>query len=402
MIDKKERILYANLLSRFLEGDREQLKIASLLGYRLLRRSVHPEEILDLHTEALRGCLPSKKGEGNGEKALRTTMRPLRTLFIGYSESYRDALSSLEERSRELEAKTDSLEKQVEERTRELDESRKELQEKLAEISKDQVAMLSMIEDQNRVNRELRATREKLASSEKLAILGKLSLGLSHELRNPLGVIESSAGLLENSFGPKEEDLRKWTLRIREQTRICNRVIQGILGFSVREEGARYLFPVERAVEKAVERCKAATRIEVKALTNRSLWIKGDEEQITQALRCLVANGLEAMEPNGKLIVSIDSGSGGKVHGRSCATITVTDSGCGIEEEKLSLISEPFYSTKEGSLGLGLPLAEAIVRKHHGTITVRSIPGEGTSVTVSIPLEEAEGNGEENNIPHRR
>lgn len=402
MIESNEKVLYANLLSKFMQGDMEQSKLASLLGYRLLRRTVPLDEILALHSRALRSCLTDDERNGNGVHTLSESMHLLESLLRGYSESYRDALSSLEQTSRELEVKAGDLERQVEERTRELEDSRRELQQKLEEISRDQIAMLSMLEDQNRINRELRATREKLASSEKFAILGKLSLGLSHELRNPLGVIESSAALLENSLGPRERDLVKWTERIREQTRICNRVIEGLLGFSLHDRRADDLFLVESAVRRAVENAKAGGRIQLALRSEKPLWAVGDEEQIVQAVECIITNGLEAMEAGGILTITLESERGKGPRDPSSARISVTDHGPGIEERELSLVFEPFHSTKEGHLGLGLPLALAIARRHRGTITIKSTPGEGTIVTVQLPLARADVHGEEYDLPRRR
>jgi signal transduction histidine kinase len=397
VIERKERMLYANLLGKFLDGDKEQVRLASLLGYRLLRRGTPPGELLDLHAEALQSRVPAREAGEDAGGTFRLSMILLKALFRGYTESFRDAQCALEEKSREYQAQAADLERQVRLRTQELDDSRKELVQKLEEISRDQVAMLSMIEDQNRVNTELRATREKLAGSEKLAILGKLSLGLSHELRNPLGVIESAAALLEESLTGEKKDLGKWTARIREHTRLCNRVIEGILGFSIRANGARDLFPAEKVVDKAVEKSleknNAGRRIAIAARTRRPLWIRGDEDQMVQALCCLIANGLEAMEPEGKLVLTLGMCNGGKEHVASHATITVTDDGRGIEEGKLPLIFEPFYSTKEGRLGLGLPLADAIVKRHQGSITVTSSAAAGTSVTISLPLAATEENG---------
>jgi signal transduction histidine kinase len=390
LIERKERILYAKLLGKILDGDDAQLKLVSLLGYRLMRRAIPLENVLDLHSEALRSCGPSRAGTTGFTRFIVLSERALRTLLRGYSESSRDALISLKERSKEYEAKANHLEDEVRERTGELEQSREELRQKIEEISKDQGAMLTMIEDLNGMNAELSATRERLRDSEKLAILGRLSLGLSHELRNPLGIIENSAAVLEHSCASCDGDAKKWIDRIRQQTKNCNRVIESVLGFSMHEFKSDELFTVDRILNMAVDRCRAGDRVKMAINSGRPLWLRGDEDQLSQALSHLIQNSLESLQGTGDVVVEATVDGTGNGGGKKRVEIDVRDTGRGIEKDMLPLIFEPFFSTKEGGLGLGLPLCNAIVRKHGGRMTVRTRTGE-TCFRIILPLAEDAG-----------
>jgi signal transduction histidine kinase len=262
------------------------------------------------------------------------------------------------------------------------------------EISKDQEAMVTMIEDLNRINRELTETREKLKGSEKLAILGKLSLGLSHELRNPLGVIENSAGILENTHGGDEEEVKKWTGRIKAQTRLCNRVIESVLGFSMHDFRSDDMITAEKVVHNALKKCRAEDKVKVETAVSRPIWLKGDEEQLVQAVSHIIDNSLASVESAGEISIALKVQRTINGSGPEQLEIIIKDTGPGLEKEQIPLIFEPFYSTKEGSLGLGLPLCNAIVRKHSGRLSVKSVDGV-TCFTIKLPI--AEGSGSERN-----
>lgn len=390
MIDRKEKILYAKIFQKNVNGDQNQLKLASLLGYRMMKKSVPIEKVLDLHTEILLDFLSSKSDHESQVKETRASAQLLKETLKSYSEAYRDSVSGLEERSKELVAKTTDLEETVKGRTGQLERSRTDLLRKVDEISEDQGAMLAMIEDLNRVNEELTQTREKLKSSEKLAILGTLSMGLSHELRNPLGVIENAANILLNSAGEENRDLIKWTGRIKEQTRLCNRVIESTLGFSRHDFMSNDLLSIEEVVQKAVTRCNAEERVERPSTVPKTLCVKGDEEQLIQAIGYLITNGLESIPADKEIRLALNV-TPSPENGSRLAEICVIDTGEGIEEKDISKIFEPFYSTKTGQIGLGLSLCNAIVSKHKGTMKVYSGDAE-TRFTMILPLTEDSGN----------
>jgi len=121
LIERNERILYAQLLQKILKGDKDQLKLASLLGYRLMKRAISIENILDLHFDTLHDYLSSRVRVSEVRKTIHNTNQLLRATLSSYSESYSDAISTVKNKSRELEARTKHLETEVMERTEELE-----------------------------------------------------------------------------------------------------------------------------------------------------------------------------------------------------------------------------------------------------------------------------------------
>jgi len=109
-----------------------------------------------------------------------------------------------------------------------------------------------------------------------------------------------------------------------------------------------------------------------------------DAAQIQQAVLALAMNGIEAMEPGGVLTIRAQPApAGGGV------VLTVTDTGCGIPRADLDQVFEPFFTTKEEGkgVGLGLSVVHGVVNHHHGRIDVDSVPGEGTTFLIRLPLQ---------------
>jgi signal transduction histidine kinase len=104
-----------------------------------------------------------------------------------------------------------------------------------------------------------------------------------------------------------------------------------------------------------------------------------DVEKIRQALFNLLKNALEALEDGGTITVSTNRRG-------TDACITVSDTGPGIPEDELPLLFEPFFTRKGSGTGLGLSITQRIVDEHHGTITVSTSPGTGSSFTISLPI----------------
>jgi signal transduction histidine kinase len=115
-------------------------------------------------------------------------------------------------------------------------------------------------------------------------------------------------------------------------------------------------------------------------LANDLPLVRGDAGQLEQLLLALVMNAIEAMPREGNLTITTASPDGASV------VITVADDGIGIDAEILPRLFEPFATTKEqAGLGLGLAISKAIVERHHGTISVKSKPGQGTMFTIALP-----------------
>jgi len=236
----------------------------------------------------------------------------------------------------------------------------------------------------------LEETQRQLFQSEKLAALGKLSAGIAHEIRNPL----TSIKILIHSLVDEQatETSREKDLAVIEaEIERVNKIIKQFLDFARPRPPS--LEPME--VKSILEETLALLVYEMEAQKislERSYapdipLVPMDREQMKQVFLNLMLNAIQAMERGGHLRVAIrwrpaPSGDGG----RSVAEITVQDTGPGMEEDIQRKIFEPFFSTKEEGIGLGLPIARRIVEEHGGEVQVESRAGEGTTFTITLPF----------------
>jgi signal transduction histidine kinase len=229
---------------------------------------------------------------------------------------------------------------------------------------------------------EQRALEAQLHQAERLAALGEMTAGVAHEIRNPLGIISSTAELLHQRLSRYEPGNRLAQIIVEEATRLNNKVTE-FLDFA--RPRIPNLQPVD--LEKVLERSLEFLEPEIQRLNirvARHYQMNGrpqvaDPELLHQAFLNLLINALQAMPQGGELRVSLTPGADGGSH------IRVEDTGEGIEPERLKKIFNPFFTTKEKGSGLGLPIVKSIVDSHQGEIRVESEPGRGTAVIIHLP-----------------
>jgi len=232
----------------------------------------------------------------------------------------------------------------------------------------------------------LEAAEESLRRQDRLAALGEMSAGIAHEIRNPLGIISSSAQLLDRQYSEPQAGARQLLDIIQEETARLNSLISDFLTFG------RPALPVLRSLDlgaearRAVEHCEAVARERsIRLLTELPevpLRVPADSDMIQQVLLNLIFNALDASRPAGTVEVRLHATNG-------AACLDVHDRGCGIAPENLSKIFNPFFTTKEKGTGLGLANAHRIVEMHGGRLTVSSSPEEGTTFRITLPCQES-------------
>jgi two-component system NtrC family sensor kinase len=242
---------------------------------------------------------------------------------------------------------------------------------------------------------ELRATaraqREQLHQNEKLAALGTLLAGIAHELNNPLSVIMHQATLLQAELDGDPRQAR--AEKVFQAVSTCSRIIRNFLALARHEPPRRVPVSVNDVVHAALDLVAYGLRIDGVTvetdLTEPMPAIAGDPQQLERVVLNLVNNAhyvLRARPMPRTLIIrsSIDDAGG-----RVC--LSIADNGGGIPPEIRSRIFDPFFTTKptgQGT-GLGLSLCHGIITAHHGTITVRSETGTGTTFVIALPIEPA-------------
>jgi signal transduction histidine kinase len=234
--------------------------------------------------------------------------------------------------------------------------------------------------------RSKRNLEELLQRAERSAVVGRLASGIAHEIRNPLNFINLSIDHLRASFAPKEEPSRAQYIHmlttIKDELARLNRLVTDFLGYGrpaklkIREVDARSLIEeVRDLVNTQAEQQGVTVNIEQNGHGDAKL--QGDPELIKTCFSNLMINAIQAMPSGGALNVSLRPDNG-------FLEIKFADTGVGIMPEDLGQIFEPYYSTKDTGIGLGLPLTKKIIEEHGGKINVESGLGRGTTFTVTL------------------
>ncbi|MEC7946210.1 MAG: ATP-binding protein [Myxococcota bacterium] len=241
-------------------------------------------------------------------------------------------------------------------------------------------ARLRTLNDKLRTEIAEREKAEKgLRRTQQLDAAGRLAAGLAHELNNVLLVISGSAELIQRRSTTPD----KLTDRILESAQRGARLTADMLLFARKGHRADQPFCVNslvKSIAEAIGETQAAvTRVELE-LEEPGPWVAGDQQQISQALLNLCLNGVDAMETYGVLTLRTASRDARVV-------LTVTDSGQGMTAAEQERAFEPFFTTKPPGkgTGLGLSMVYGIVNDHGGTIELESVPGTGTTVTLTLP-----------------
>ncbi|PYN06001.1 MAG: hybrid sensor histidine kinase/response regulator [Candidatus Rokuibacteriota bacterium] len=226
--------------------------------------------------------------------------------------------------------------------------------------------------------RALEAAQEALVRRERLAILGQLAGGLSHELRNPLGVVKNSAYFLRMVL-PDDEPARKHLAIIEREVGTANRIVTALLDFARVSVPTRVPSDLNTVVRARLDRAAVPDAVTVAATLAEDLpLVAVDPEQIGLALGNLILNALQAMPGGGALTVETSWTA-------RDVLIGVADTGVGIAPEHLDKIFEPLFTTKARGIGLGLSVVKRLLEANGGGITVESTPGQGSRFLARFP-----------------
>ena len=242
--------------------------------------------------------------------------------------------------------------------------------------------------------RELRQAQDKLVRQEKLATLGQLAGSVSHELRNPLGVISNAVYFLNMSQPEADAQVKKYLDIIEKETRNADKIITDLLDFSRIKSLGMEPVAVPGLVNSVMERYPAPEGVELTLKFPKDLpRLLADPHHMAQVLGNLVLNAYQAMPTaaldGGKMVISgkrVESKGIFPEEGQTYVAIAVKDSGVGIASENLGKLFEPLFTTKPTGIGLGLAICKNLVEANGGQIEVTSKPGRGSTFTVYIPI----------------
>jgi len=230
---------------------------------------------------------------------------------------------------------------------------------------------------------ELKQKNMELLQSKKLAAIGTLASGVAHELNNPLNNIYISTQVLAKEVNESHPlAMREIVADIRSQTLRVKKIVSALLEFARGREPHLIDVELKSLIEGAYSLVGNLANVEkVKFLLESEpggAIIKGDPEQMERVFINLFANAIDAMGGAGELTVRITPEDG-------LIRITITDTGKGIKDKDLENVFEPFFSTKDKGVGLGLAIVFNTINKHNGNISVQSEEGKGTTFTITIP-----------------
>ncbi len=229
-----------------------------------------------------------------------------------------------------------------------------------------------------------------LVQAGKMGTMGEMAAGVAHEINNPLAIILSEIGVMEDLLDPRmsqhfePEDFRRRLNSIREESNRCRSIIHKLLGFARRNKPKITDCNLRGIIDETVELVRKELSLEnIEILVDvdpRIPPIHTDENQLRQVLINLVRNGADAIGKDGRITVNAHD-MGEKV------SLIVADTGCGIAPEHIEQIFMPFFTTKDvgKGTGLGLSITHGIVTNLGGTINVTSEVGNGTAFELIIP-----------------
>jgi two-component system, NtrC family, sensor kinase len=257
----------------------------------------------------------------------------------------------------------------------------KELQDTVRSFNRLLDLDLAIIEDAYQAEY---ATR--LQCGERLAAIGQVAGGVAHELRNPLNVVKTSVYYLLNAKNPSPEKKTEHLQRIEKHVVLADNVITALSNFAKLPVPHRTPFAVEPCIREALDANPLTDNILLTLDCPASLPpALADSDQVRIVFANLIRNAREAMPQGGRLSITARTVEGG-------VEVAVADTGVGISAEQFSRVMEPLYSTKARGLGLGLPIARAILEKNGGRLRAASESGRGSTFTVFLQTHADEEN----------
>jgi signal transduction histidine kinase len=244
-------------------------------------------------------------------------------------------------------------------------------------------------EQVERLREQLAAKDRQLERRKRLAALGEMAAGLAHEIRNPLGGIQLCASMLETDLEqmPRAQEMAR---KIGYGVCLLERIVRDVLAFARQSEPDPVPVAVGQLVRMGLlyaadklEHYRCGVEIE-DGLDD--LAVLADPEQVSRALLNLMVNAAQATEGldgGGVLRIGPVVDAPGALAG-----VRLVDNGCGIVEDLLERVFDPFFSTRDEGTGLGLAIVHRIFEAHNGRIAVRSELGVGTEISCYLPLAE--------------
>ena len=236
---------------------------------------------------------------------------------------------------------------------------------------------------------------EEAKRRERLAAMGELAAGVAHEIRNPLNAIDMTVQRFGAEFTPVENrsEYDELVRIVESELNRVNGIVEQFLRLARPPQLAPDLTDVDALVRDLVtviERKSASKHLQLKLDLQLGKQVVVDREQLAQALLNLLLNAVDATPEEGEISVATQCAYPDSIPfetdiDRQWLVLTVSDTGIGMDEEMLTRIFDPYFTTRDGGTGLGLSLVARIVEEHGGRIDVQSQVGAGTTFCIFLP-----------------
>jgi signal transduction histidine kinase len=298
-------------------------------------------------TDPLRQLTQASDAIGKGDYSLRP--RVSRSDELGRLGQAFSVMSS------EVQAAREGLERKVEERTRDLN------------------ATLDQLHD----------AQDVLVRKEKLAMLGQLSSGVGHELRNPLGVMTNAIYYLKTVLSSAPPNIHEYLDILQQQITLSEKIVSDLLDFARQKPPQRKPTSVAEITQAQINRLGATNGVRFERSVPKELPpVLVDPVQFGQIVLNLLTNAMQAVGSTGTIRVNAEVNNG-------FVWYDVQDSGPGIARENLEKVFEPLFTTKARGIGLGLAVSRTLARANNGELTVTSPPGEGARFRLILQAAES-------------
>ncbi len=245
------------------------------------------------------------------------------------------------------------------------------------------VAFLSgfLAEQERRAKKDLWAMEDQVKRVEKLAAIGEMASGLAHEIKNPLASLSGSIQFLREDIPYDPDRDRLMDIILREADRLTA-LVNDFLMFAKPQPGQIKMVELDVALEEIIKVFTANSRRHKKIIVSKqlaeSIFVEIDPEHLRQVVWNLLLNADEAIEDEGEIDIKMYPVD------KKFICIIISDSGCGMTEDTMKLIFDPFFTAKPKGTGLGLSIVQRIITSYNGLIDVRSEPEKGTTFTVRL------------------
>lgn len=270
-------------------------------------------------------------------------------------------------------------------RTYRLRQDKKELEARVAERT---LEIREQKEELEVTLEKLKSTQTQLIQSEKMASLGVLTSGISHEINNPLNFIQGGINAIEDYVSENASEhmgeIAPLLDIVNEGIDRTTKIVRSLNRFSKSSDLNADRCDIHRILDNCilVLHNQLQNRIEIKKqYFEADPLVIGNEGKLHQVFVSILINAIQAIEHNGEITITTATEN-------QMLKISISDTGCGINEEHLSRITDPFFTTKEPGkgIGLGLSIVYSILKEHNGTMEFQSELGKGTTVVITLPV----------------